>query len=792
MAYTFKYGDRPIDGLTVQRAVGRGGFGEVYYALSDSGKQLAVKYLRDNPEVELRGISHVMNLKSPHLITIYDVKKDTHGDSWVLMEYVGGPSLRDILNAEPRGLGLAKAAFFLKGIGAGLAYLHERGIVHRDLKPGNIFYDDGYVKIGDYGLSKHISVSKHSGNTMSVGTVHYMAPEIGSGSYTRAIDIYALGVMLYEMLTGQLPFSGSSMGEILMRHLSERPDVSSVPEPFRSVISRALAKKPEDRFQDVNEMVDLIVGASDVSADMSSFDPNTLSQVPRSEAPAVGSDLTRTAGQGAGFAGRAPILDVRDPLPPLPGGGVPVLPPKLERKVDRLKRRLDQKLEKMDRKRGVKRETPRAAMQAMDAAASKRGRWGQWFALALVTFAAAPLLSLAAPGSGGHKENAIPVAMLMLMGGTAGALLSYFKFIDREDGESSFFNRLVLASVATLFMAPAMAPGEDLLHQQPYRLLIGPAAAFLLCNWVERIDKGRAGMISAGPMFIPALIGFIAAHIADVDDFAWMIAGVNAVLAVLIPAGAALWLHEPRGAAYAGSAGTAVPPPPMQSPGYGGAMLAANGAQATAAATAAAHEAVLRGQAMPQAAPPMPVNYAPPVAPVPSAGTPVRGEYERPNFFVRTFNGMLGMFGTLLLLVGVAWAGAYYNVEPQQVDDGKVTISARSFSVNSPHESVNVRWPAATVFAPGVIGGLLLLVSRRSDGGGHFFRGLLGVGATLGLYGVLLGSAGSVIARLLSDEIAFKALNGDDKGAVVSAIGMAFAAFTFLLWPKRRRVVVAK
>ncbi|HOO16940.1 MAG TPA: serine/threonine-protein kinase, partial [Phycisphaerae bacterium] len=183
MPYTFRHGDRPLEGVTVQRAVGRGGFGEVYYALTDSGKQVALKYLRENPEIELRGIAQVMNLKSPHLITIYDVRRNTAGEPFVLMEYVSGPSLRELLTDAPHGLGPQKAAYFIDGIAKGLAYLHDRGIVHRDLKPANIFYDDGYVKIGDYGLSKHISVSRHSGQTVSVGTVHYMAPEIANGRY---------------------------------------------------------------------------------------------------------------------------------------------------------------------------------------------------------------------------------------------------------------------------------------------------------------------------------------------------------------------------------------------------------------------------------------------------------------------------------------------------------------------------------------------------------------------------------------------------------------------------------
>ena len=101
-----------------------------------------------------------------------------------------------------------------------MAYLHDHGIVHRDLKPGNVFSDEGIVKVGDYGLSKFISCSRRSGQTESVGTVHYMAPEIANGRYGKEIDIYALGVILYEMLTGRVPFDGESVGEVLMKHLT--------------------------------------------------------------------------------------------------------------------------------------------------------------------------------------------------------------------------------------------------------------------------------------------------------------------------------------------------------------------------------------------------------------------------------------------------------------------------------------------------------------------------------------------------------------------------------------------
>ena len=117
MAFTFKHGDRPLDDFTIQRGVGRGGFGEVYYALSDGGREVALKYLRENPQVELRGVSHCINLKSPYLVTIFDVKKNADGEYFIVMEYVAGPSLRDLLIAEPDGIGVQKAAFFLRELG---------------------------------------------------------------------------------------------------------------------------------------------------------------------------------------------------------------------------------------------------------------------------------------------------------------------------------------------------------------------------------------------------------------------------------------------------------------------------------------------------------------------------------------------------------------------------------------------------------------------------------------------------------------------------------------------------
>jgi hypothetical protein len=288
--FRYKTGDRPLEGYTIQRGVGRGGFGEVYFAVSDSGRQVALKSVHTYEKIELRGISQCMNLKSPHLVTIFDIKYNDDSQPFVVMEYVAGPSLKDLLDQSPSGLGEQKAAYFIREIAKGLTYLHDRGIVHRDLKPGNIFYENGYVMIGDYGLSKVIASNQHSAQTMTVGTVHYMAPEIGAGQYDRTIDIYALGVLLFEMLTGRVPFVGASLGEILMKHLASEVDVSSLHEPFASIVTKAMAKNPADRYQTAQEMVEALFGVDHVRNSVSVFSPDSLTMVAGQAAAAVTTD----------------------------------------------------------------------------------------------------------------------------------------------------------------------------------------------------------------------------------------------------------------------------------------------------------------------------------------------------------------------------------------------------------------------------------------------------------------------------------------------------------------------
>lgn len=253
LKFTYRSGQRPLDGYTLKRGVGQGGFGEVYFAVSDGGKEVALKLLRGHTDAELRGISHCLNLKHPNLVHLYDLRSDSRGEKWVVMEYVFGESLAQVINRHPNGLPGELIREWFAALARGVAYLHDQGVVHRDLKPANIFIEHGHLKIGDYGLSRRMSGSERGEITRGVGTPHYMAPEIKNGNYGRSIDVYACGVILFEMYSGHPPFDGETPAEVLMKHQLDTPNLRKVPDSIRPILERALEKDPAKRYQSVME-----------------------------------------------------------------------------------------------------------------------------------------------------------------------------------------------------------------------------------------------------------------------------------------------------------------------------------------------------------------------------------------------------------------------------------------------------------------------------------------------------------------------------------------------------------
>lgn len=555
MAFQFNQGDRPLDGYTIQRGVGRGGFGEVYYALSDGGKEVALKYLRENPSVELRGVAHCLNLKSPYLVGIHDVKQNEHGDYFVIMEYVTGPSLRDLLNTEHTGLGPQKAAYFLREIAKGLAYLHDRGIVHRDLKPGNIFYEDGYVKIGDYGLAKLMATSQHSGQTVSVGTVHYMAPEVGSGNYDRTIDIYALGVMLYEMLLGRVPFAGATMGEVLMKHLTAQPEVDELPEPFPQVIRKALAKDPNDRFQTVQEMVSEIFSVASLDQSVAAFEPGSLSTV---AAKATAEMNLRRAADSPGVATLTGTgsSNVGGNTPPVAIHPARMGPPnRFERVQNRIGRGMERVAGRID--------TSTLAQQLNHAGQSTGGN-GARAVIAMILAIGISFGVSIITGRTPHKGLLAGVVFLNIASIVQGVLVGSWLSYEKLKVAGVWVPRLLIAAIAAVGLVATSELSSHLITNTEVMSKVGEkslrtvslvgsgtadwAGPLVLCmvfgDWAGRLFDGRKGRMSLGSAFSIGLCGFITGAIF-LDGQAFKTGVIVAAASLVVQAIGSLWPLAP-------------------------------------------------------------------------------------------------------------------------------------------------------------------------------------------------------------------------------------------------------
>ena len=211
-------------------------------------------------------------LNHPNIVTIYDVGKS--GDiAYIAMEYLQGRELRDIMN-DAGLLPVSNVLDIVAQVASGLAYAHEHDIIHRDVKPSNIMViRDGHVKITDFGIARMASSAVRTQTGMVLGSPKYMSPEQVMGKeIDQRSDIFSLGVMLYEMLTGQAPFNGDNVNAIMYQTLNAAPAAPSthneaVPEMLNFIVAKALAKGLDDRYQNAKDFADDLRACRDTLPD---------------------------------------------------------------------------------------------------------------------------------------------------------------------------------------------------------------------------------------------------------------------------------------------------------------------------------------------------------------------------------------------------------------------------------------------------------------------------------------------------------------------------------------------
>src|ERR671936_922493 len=250
----------------ILRKLGSGGMANVYLAEDEElGRRVAIKILNDryaNDELFIerfrREAKSAAGLSHPNIVSIYD-RGEAEGTYYIAMEVIEGRSLKElILTRGPLPIGQA-ITHTLEMLEA-LRFAHRHGIIHRDIKPHNILIGER-LKVTDFGIARAgASQMTEAGSIM--GTAQYLSPEQARGApVTASSDLYSVGIVLYEMLTGKLPFNGDSAIEIAMTHLNELPKAPSkirpeIPEDLDHVVLRALAKAPEDRYQTAEDFAE--------------------------------------------------------------------------------------------------------------------------------------------------------------------------------------------------------------------------------------------------------------------------------------------------------------------------------------------------------------------------------------------------------------------------------------------------------------------------------------------------------------------------------------------------------
>jgi beta-lactam-binding protein with PASTA domain/predicted Ser/Thr protein kinase len=263
--------DTLFDGrYRIVRKLGSGGMANVYLAEDQElGRRVAIKILNDRHagdeqfvERFRREAKNAAGLSHPNIVSIYDRGEEMDGRYYIAMEYLDGRSLKELIVARgPAPIPIA--IDYARQILAALRFAHRNGVIHRDIKPHNILVDtEGRVKVTDFGIARaeQAGAQQMTEAGSIIGTAQYLSPEQARGTQVdKTSDLYSLGIVLYELLTGTVPFNGETPVEIAMKHLSATPEPPSakrdeVPHALDMVVLRALAKDPRDRYQSAEEM----------------------------------------------------------------------------------------------------------------------------------------------------------------------------------------------------------------------------------------------------------------------------------------------------------------------------------------------------------------------------------------------------------------------------------------------------------------------------------------------------------------------------------------------------------
>jgi|GEM_PF-2801785 len=256
------------DRYELYQMLGEGGMAQVFRAIHlQLDREVAIKFIREgiaNPEFAerfKREASVLAKLDHPNVIQIYDFDQTDDGRFYMAMQLLHGSDLAeylDIQQAANQPLSVQKAISIVIDAAKGLHYAHSKAVVHRDVKPSNIFLtDEGRVVVMDFGIAKLLLGERFTQTDMVVGTPHYFAPEQGTPQQVdHRADIYALGAVLFQLLTGKPPFQGDSAVQIIAQHLNAQvPIIEHVPASVQTVIKTAMAKDPANRYSDMQAMI---------------------------------------------------------------------------------------------------------------------------------------------------------------------------------------------------------------------------------------------------------------------------------------------------------------------------------------------------------------------------------------------------------------------------------------------------------------------------------------------------------------------------------------------------------